>query len=434
MINKKYLCLVSCLCSFYILKSQNVLMLEDAVKQSLESSFEVKVASSELTAAKMQDFRGNANEIALYSFSANNTGSAFGINQILVNGTEINRFGVSNNLNVNVGVSYPIFNSFRIKATKNRIIAQTDVAQTRLKSQLQNVAAMVITRYFDLVRQQNLLVLLRKTVAVSEKRLELVKMRLSVGLANNADVYLAEIDLNTRNQEFIQQKNLLSQSMIDLNTLMNRPRTDTFSVANEIPLAQGLSLQMILTDMKKNPDLQNIDFQIKVAEFNEQEVYALRQPQVRLNAGLGYNLNNSTAGFSLLNQNYGPNGGISLTLPLFQNQIFDRQHQIAKVGTETRKFQKQALEATLEGNAYRLWQAYETAISRLESETKNLDITKKYLDLTLQRYELNQANAVDLREAQRAYEDAAYRLVNVRFLAKQAETELLRIAAQLVKE
>lgn len=434
MINKKYLCLVSCLCSFYILKSQNVLMLEDAVKQSLESSFEVKVASSELTAAKMQDFRGNANEIALYSFSANNTGSAFGINQILVNGTEINRFGVSNNLNLNVGVSYPIFNSFRIKATKNRIIAQTDVAQTRLKSQLQNVAAMVITRYFDLVRQQNLLVLLRKTVAVSEKRLELVKTRLSVGLANNADVYLAEIDLNTRNQEFIQQKNLLSQSMIDLNTLMNRPRTDTFSVANEIPLAQGLSLQMILTDMKKNPDLQNIDFQIKVAEFNEQEVYALRQPQVRLNAGLGYNLNNSTAGFSLLNQNYGPNGGISLTLPLFQNQIFDRQHQIAKVGTETRKFQKQALEATLEGNAYRLWQAYETAISRLESETKNLDITKKYLDLTLQRYELNQANAVDLREAQRAYEDAAYRLVNVRFLAKQAETELLRIAAQLVKE
>ncbi len=425
---------MSCLCSFYILKSQNVLMLEDAVKQSLESSFEVKVASSELTAAKMQDFRGNANEIALYSFSANNTGSAFGINQILVNGTEINRFGVSNNLNLNVGVSYPIFNSFRIKATKNRIIAQTDVAQTRLKSQLQNVAAMVITRYFDLVRQQNLLVLLRKTVAVSEKRLELVKTRLSVGLANNADVYLAEIDLNTRNQEFIQQKNLLSQSMIDLNTLMNRPRTDTFSVANEIPLAQGLSLQMILTDMKKNPDLQNIDFQIKVAEFNEQEVYALRQPQVRLNAGLGYNLNNSTAGFSLLNQNYGPNGGISLTLPLFQNQIFDRQHQIAKVGTETRKFQKQALEATLEGNAYRLWQAYETAISRLESETKNLDITKKYLDLTLQRYELNQANAVDLREAQRAYEDAAYRLVNVRFLAKQAETELLRIAAQLVKE
>lgn len=434
MTNIKYLFFICCLLNFSALKSQNILTLEAAVQQALESSFEVKIAASELTAAKMQDFKGNANEIAVYNLAANNTGSAFGINQLLVNGTEINRFGISNNLNLNAGVSYPIFNSFRVKATKNRILAQTDVAQTRLKSQLQNVAAAVILRYFDLVRQQNLLLLLQKTVAVSEKRLELVKTRLSVGMANNADVYLAEIDMNTRNQELNQQKNLLIQSMIDLNTLMNRPRTDTFSVTNDIPLASGLSLDIILTNMKKNPDLQNIDFQIKVSEFNEQEVYALRQPQVRLNAGFGYNLNNSTAGFSLLNQNYGPNGGISLTLPLFQNQIFDRQHQIAKIGTETRKLQKQSLEATLEGNAYRLWQSYQAAISRLEGEAKNLDITKKYLDLTLQRYELNQANAVDLREAQRAYEDAVFRLLSVRFLAKQSETELLRIAAQLVKE
>jgi outer membrane protein TolC len=274
---------------------------------------------------------------------------------------------------------------------------------------------------------------LQRSVAVSEKRLELVKARIALGAANNSDLYLAQLDLNARRQDIISQQLVISQNQVDLNNFMMAPRDEKFTVVEEFPIVNNLKLEDFIKNIKQNPDLQSIESQVKINEFLEKETYSNRLPTVRATGGVGYNLANTTAGFSLFSQNYGPNAGITFSIPLFQKQVFDKQHEAVKIVTETRRLQQKAVEENIIGSLYRVFESYKTALSRMDSEAENLKIAQQFMDLTLKKYEMNQATAIEIREAQRIFEDAAFRVINVRLQAKQAEIELLRVSGELVK-
>ncbi len=70
-------------------------------------------------------------------------------------------------------------------------------------------------------------------------------------------------------------------------------------------------------------------------------------------------------------------------------------------------------------------------LQQLEEQKKNVELSKKLLDLTLQRYQLRQATIVEVRQAQQSFESIGYAFVNYSFAAKAAEIELLRLANDL---
>ncbi|MNY38103.1 Outer membrane efflux protein [compost metagenome] len=78
-----------------------------------------------------------------------------------------------------------------------------------------------------------------------------------------------------------------------------------------------------------------------------------------------------------------------------------------------------------------MYQTYQSSIEQLENQKKNYALSKQLLDLTLQRFELIQATIIDVREAQRSFEEAGYRLINLNYAAKAAEIELKRLSNTL---
>jgi outer membrane protein len=253
-------------------------------------------------------------------------------------------------------------------------------------------------------------------------------------MANNTDLYLAELDLNARKQEIITQNLALRQNKTDLNTLLARDKNMNFSVSDTIILIQNLDYEGLLAFAKKNPDVLVAESQVKTMEWMEKEIHAQRLATTRLTGGLSASISNTTAGFILQNASYGPFVGANISVPLFNKKVFDKQEEIVALQRNTRQTQANNLQNTIEGNMYRTWQAYQTFQERIVSETANIKTAQQYLDLVFQRYTLNQSNAIDLREAQRSYEDATFRLTSVQYAAKVAEIELLRSAAKLVVE
>lgn len=81
--------------------------------------------------------------------------------------------------------------------------------------------------------------------------------------------------------------------------------------------------------------------------------------------------------------------------------------------------------------AVKMYQTYQSSIEQLENQKKNYALSKQLLDLTLQRFELIQATIIDVREAQRSFEEAGYRLINLNYAAKAAEIELKRLSNTL---
>jgi outer membrane protein TolC len=74
------------------------------------------------------------------------------------------------------------------------------------------------------------------------------------------------------------------------------------------------------------------------------------------------------------------------------------------------------------------YQAYTNALTRLRTERINNTTAANLLNLVVQRFNLGVGTVVDVREAQRSFLEAGYRLVNISYSAKVAEIELKRLA------
>ena len=133
----------------------------------------------------------------------------------------------------------------------------------------------------------------------------------------------------------------------------------------------------------------------------------------------------------MLNQNSGPFIGLGLQVPIFNGGIFKRQRRVAEIDTKNAVNARESLLNNLETATVKAWQAYTNNLERLEAERENNRIAADLLSLVQQRFELGVGTIVDVREAQRSFVEAGFRLVNLSYAAKVAEVELKRLASQL---
>jgi outer membrane protein TolC len=86
---------------------------------------------------------------------------------------------------------------------------------------------------------------------------------------------------------------------------------------------------------------------------------------------------------------------------------------------------------TLNNAAMRAFDAYKSTLQQLQKERENYELSRRLVDLTIQRFNLNVATIIEVREAQRSFEETGFRLVNLSYAAKVAEIELRRLSNQL---
>ncbi len=127
-----------------------------------------------------------------------------------------------------------LFNGFRVHAAKSRLEALEKQSEQQINVQIQNVIADVMVKYYDIVRQDSYIKTIRQSIEVTLQRKKLVDARQSVGLANNADTYQAQLDLNASEQELQSQELVLSQSKADLMNLLTQRADSAFAIRDTI--------------------------------------------------------------------------------------------------------------------------------------------------------------------------------------------------------
>ncbi|MBC7653772.1 MAG: TolC family protein, partial [Oligoflexus sp.] len=333
--------------------------------------------------------------------------------------------------NGNVTGSILLFNGGRVIATKQRLAALQGQSSQRLNSQVQNVIADVSTAYYDVVRQQNYIKTIDKSIDASNQQLTIVKARQSVGLANNADFFQAQIDLNALQQTRQAQELIVAQAKTELLRQLTSKADSTIKINDTIIVQNNFSLQTVLDNLPKNADVIAADDQININKLIVKETSALRYPSIRANAGYNFTRNQSAAGQLLLNQNYGPTVGVSVAIPIFNGGIFKKQVQVANIDVRNAFVQKDILLRDFKAQAVRQYQSYVSNINQLRTEKENYILSGKLLELVLQRFQLRQATIVEVKNAQQSFEQSGFRLVNLSFAAKASEIELKRLSNQL---
>lgn len=408
------------------------LTLSDAVSAALRNNLDIEVLKNNVQIADINNHISVAGGLPLVTASITDNESSTNVNQKLNTGVEIKRnAAAANQLNSNVTGSMLLYNGYRVKAVKTRL-EQVELQSLQfVNAQVQNTIAAVMTKYYDVIRQQAYTRTIDQSIDVAQKRLDIVKTQQSVGLANNADLFQSQIDLNTLYQTKQSQQLIIEQAKTDLLLLMNvRPDT-MITIRDTIIVDRGIVLDDIMKNLNRNAELMAAEYQIRIAEQLVKETTALRYPSLRANTGFNYNRNQQAAGLTLLNQTSGPFIGLSLGIPIYNGGVFKRQEQIAGINAKNAALQKSILLRNFSNAAVRTYQAYTMNLQQLDDQKKIVDLARQLLNLALQRFQLRQATIVEVRQAQESFENAGLTMTNLSFAAKAAEIELLRLVNEL---
>jgi outer membrane protein len=405
------------------------LTLQDAINLALKNSFDIQIAKNVVDANKINNNIGVAGGLPTVAATASNQESVVNINQKLNTGTEITRDGAtSNNLTANVSGTMLLYNGYRVVATKKRLEILQQQSEQNLNSQIQNTIANVMVNYYNVVRQQGYIKALQQSIDLSKQQLELIQNKQALGLANNASLFQSQIDLNTRVQEMQSQQLILAQATTDLLNVLNVKPDSVIRIKDSIVVNKNIRINDVLQAVNANPQIGALSSQIKINEFLEKETLAQRYPSLRANTGINYGRNQSNGGQLLLNQSYGPFLGLTLSVPLYNSGIVKRQQQIAKINTTNAKLQKENIELDFKSGAIKTYQAYTSSLQQIATQQNTFQLSQQLVQLSLQRFQLAAATIIEVREAQKSFEEAGFRLINLSYLAKLAEIELKRIS------
>jgi outer membrane protein len=407
--------------------------LDEAVSIALKNSLEIQIAKNDVEANTLLNNYGVAGGLPTVTANASNTEQIQNITQELQTGAGTKRRGADgNNTNAGITASLLLFNGNRVVATKKRLAELQYQSSEVLNSQIQNTIAAVMTSYYDVVRQLSYINTVKFSIAASQKRLEIIEVRKTAGMANNADLFQAQIDLNTLTQTLITQQLAVDVAKSEFLRLLALDPKSPVIIKDTILVEQGLQIDNVLEKLTTNADIKAAENQIRISELIVKETAALRYPTVRLNLGYNYLRNQSSAGFTLLNRISAPSAGVTLAVPIYNGGAFKRQSQVAEINSSSAKTQKQIIERDYSAQAMKMYQTYQSSLEQLESQKANYKLSQQLLDLTLQRFQLIQATIIDVREAQRSFEEAGYRLINLNYAAKSSEIELKRLTNTLM--
>ena len=414
-------------------KAQQKISLKYAIEIALKNSYDVKLLENTAAITKNNNDYGVAGGLPTIAATGNENKTSSTLQQTFADPTRnTTKSGVSGTtVTAGLSASVVLFNGYRVQTTKDRLAALENQSNSLLNAQMQNTTATIMQQYYNIVRQQAYLLTIQKSIEASQQRLDIITAKQKIGVANEADYLQSSLDLNALVQAKQNQLLVISQAKEDLLNTMVMPANINIEISDSIFVDTKLVFENIKDKCFNNPALQSAEQQVKINQLIEKETRALMYPTLRATTGYNYSSNQSAAGFSLLNETYGPFVGVNLSIPLYAGGVSKKNYKNAKINTQSANLQyHNALDKTL-SNVAKTFKSYETSLMQIPTETQNYQMSQSLLNLVMQKFQLGQATIVDVKQAQLSFENAGFRLVSLTYTAKIAEVELKRLSNQL---
>lgn len=414
-------------------QAQQVLTVEEAVKIALENNYEIKIASNDLKIDQQNVSLANAGMLPRVDATVADNHSIQDISQTRSDGTKNSVEGGKNqSLTYGANLGWTVFDGFRMFARYDQLKELEKLGDTELKLTVLNKVGEVMNTYYDLVQQQQQLAALDTTIVISKQRVDLAHNRYTIGKAAKLEVLNAQVDLNTDQTNLLRQKEMFANTKTKLNEILARDLKTDFTVVYEVAVDSTLLLpDLAALAEKQNPELLAQVINKRVAELNLKQVRANRYPTVGVNTGYNWSESKSSLGFTSESYAKGLNYGFSASINVFNGFLQKRNEKIAKLQIENSDVLIEQQRQVLNSQLTSAYQTYLTNIQLISLESKNEDIAKENLDITLEKYRIGTINTLEYRTAQLNYLNAKVRHSEALFQAKLSEILLKELAGNL---
>lgn len=424
------------------LAAQEVLSLEDAIKEALNNNYGIKIARLDVQTAENSAHIGATGALPNVNLNGgSNVGytrkSTITINQpnpdtgeptTEITGTDVATYG----FNASVGVNYTL----ALSSFTNFEVLNTSVARSKesLHLTLEQTAAQISNAYYAMARLVDAYELQKESLQKSRDRLAYVKNQAEFGQANGVAVLNAQVDINTDSVNLAQTEASLDNARRDLNYLMGRDVEADFSIDTEVEPVALMGLNSLQDKaLMQNSSLVIADYGRKVANLNLKAARQSAYPTLSINGSYGYNFSDNGP-ISILTQQ--SSDGLSLTggiaIPLFNGNQIRRNIQNAEIAIASSQSTYKQAEQQILRDVNKAYANYVNARKVLALNQKSLEAAQANFDRTKELFELGQASSVLFREAQLNLLRVKYNLRNLLYDIKTSEVQLMQLSGQLV--
>ncbi|MEX1062956.1 MAG: TolC family protein [Balneolaceae bacterium] len=331
-----------------------------------------------------------------------------------------------------MALDWTLFDGMQMFINHERLGEQERLGMDELRFRLETTLEQIISAYVNIIRINEQLNVLSNSVDVTRQRIEIAETKLDLGSGSEYELLQARTDLNADRAAVLRERNRLVEAKIILNELIALQPDQDYEVASDIELNRNLTYNELHSRMASgNASLQLARTEHRIARLDVREIRSERFPEIELNSGYSFNRTDGGGGFLRYNEAAGFNIGITARINLFDGFNTSRRIQNAKINLKNRDLLFEEEKQRVDANFLSAFRTYENSLELVELEENNMEFAEETLDIALERFRLGTISALEFREAQRAYLSAESRLIEAKYDAKVAETELLRLTGDL---
>lgn len=414
-------------------QSQELLTVKEAVEIALENNYSIRLSKNDLLVAKENSTYGNAGMLPSVTANLNQNNSVQNSNQVQNNGEQRALDNAKNNsLNYGVSIGWTVFDGMGMFARYERLQELEKQGGLQLKRMVLTTIGDVITLYYTIVEQQNLLSALDSNIAISRERLRTAENRFSIGKAARLEVLNVQVNLNEDISGRLRQAETVRNLKTELNSLLARNLDIDFYVEDNVHIDEGLIYADLLDRASRfNPDLQLIALNKRLAELDLKNVRASRYPTVRVSGGYNFSRSESSLGFVAHSNARGLTYGVTASLNIFDGFNQRRNERIAKIQIDNASLQIEQQRLLVETAIKTAYETYLTNMELSKLEERNEDIARQNLEITLAKYTIGSISSVEFRDAQENFINAISRNNSARLQAKLSEVQLKELIGQI---
>lgn len=411
------------------------LTLHNCLEKGLENNYSLRISRNQEEVAHNNATLANAGYLPSIDLNAGyNADLANSDSKLRTTGetTEV-RNSFDQSLNAGIGVSWTIFDGFKISTNYKQLKELERMGELNTRITLEDFIAGLTAEYYNFIHQKLRLANYYYAVKLSKERLRIVEERYNIGNFSRLDYQQAKVDFNADSAQYIKQQEVVLTSRIALNEMMAIDEVYTPIETNESTIVSDTTLQfgqLWEKMLANNAALLLANRSNTLAELDYKKVISRNYPYVRLNAGYDYTFNKYDTNSYTSRSNWGGSAGVTVGFNLWDGNR-KRERRNAKIEIENARLERNRLELALKAELGNLWQAYRNNIQLLNLEKQNVITARENHEIAKERYMLGDISGIEMREAQKSLLDAEQRLLSVKYDTKLCEISLLQITGEV---
>ncbi len=264
----------------------------------------------------------------------------------------------------------------------------------QLISATQQVLLDAITRYLDVVRDREILMLSRSNVSVLKQQLEATKERFELGEATKTDLAQSEARLSRAESDAIQAMGTLAITESSFARIVGfKPSTD-FVYPQQVPAIPDNMEAIISASLEQNPNLLTAKYGEQAADdavgVNTARLLPTADLQGSMSRSAGSFLGNFDTDQLIVN----------VDIPLYQGGADYSRIREAKIVKNQRRYE--TLDATNQAReqAITAWENYQTTLVAIEAQKTNIKAAEIALDGVKQEQLYGSRTVLDVLDAE----------------------------------